>query len=148
MQNNFLFQSLKIPSRLLKWLISTGTRRHTSDISEISHSLPIVTHQLLTELIDPRRPGSRGWRPLFRDWVGFLLLPVSGPSLVRHLWISRPPSLRLSHFFRFLQFGICLQPLHRLLHSGFSSDSPVFWVISLIVHFGRWFTFSFQSTSG
>ena len=58
---------------------------------------------------DPRRPGSRCWRPLFRDRVGFL-----------------PPFLRLSHFFRFLQFGICLQPLHRLLLSGFSSDSPVF----------------------
>lgn len=43
------FQSLKIPG-LLKWPISTSTRRNTLHVSEISHSIPTTIHQLLKEL--------------------------------------------------------------------------------------------------
>lgn len=47
------FQSLKIPS-LLSSLLFTSARRYTSDVSEISHCLPTVTHQPLREFISAK----------------------------------------------------------------------------------------------
>lgn len=72
------FQSLKIPS-LLKLPISTSSRRNTSDVSEISHSLPIAIRQLLREFITVKDlPQS----------IRFKKLPHPSPEIVNTIQIK------------------------------------------------------------